>query len=106
MATTKLGWLIALLAATPAIYVACGGDDSSTTTSTGTAGTGGATGSGGSTGTGGTGGSGTGGAAGRAARRPAGGGGVPDGVMCGGMVCTTNPTGTNMRHGQQSLSTA
>jgi Cys-rich repeat protein len=94
MAKKHLGWLIALLAATPGLYVACGGDDS-TPTPTGTAaggtgGTGGATtGSGGSGGaTGGT--AGAGGTAGKA-------GGSPEaGVMCGTMTCTTNPTGTNI----------
>ena len=106
----QLTWLIALLAATPALYVACGGDEA-TTTSTGTAsggtggsGTGGSgTGGAGGTATGGAGGAtggsagtGTGGSAGSAGKAGAGGGMMDAGVMCGTMTCSTNPTGNNV----------
>jgi len=96
MAKKHLGWLIALLAATPGLYVACGGD-STTTASTGTAGSGG---TGGATGSGGSGGATTGGTAGTAgAGGSAGKAGAPmmdAGVMCGTMTCSTNPTGNNV----------
>jgi Cys-rich repeat protein len=95
MAKKHLGWLIALLAATPGLYVACGGDES-TPSSTGTAGTGG---TGGATGSGGSGGATTGGTAGTADGGGSAGkaGGTPEaGVMCGGMTCSTNPTSTNI----------
>jgi Cys-rich repeat protein len=102
----QLAWLIGLLAATPALYAACGGDEATTTettTTTGTAGTGGATGSGGSGGATAGGAGGTAGTAGGAGTAGKGGttsdASVPDGrTPCGTVPngCTGNQTGTNV----------
>ena len=98
----QLAWLIGLLAATPALYVACGGDEATTTATgtTGGAGGAGATGGAGGATTGATGGAtgGTGGSAGSTggSAGKAGGGMMDAGAMCGTMTCSTNPTGNNI----------
>ena len=105
MAKKHIGWLMAVLASTPFLYAACGGDDDPPSTTAGTAGTGGAGGSG-TAGTAGKAGSaGAPGGASGSAGKDGGGGSIPEGgplpdnrTPCGTVMngCTQNPTSTNI----------
>jgi len=96
MATYRYGWLLLAAALVPAVYSACGGDDSGTPGGGGTtsAGTGGAVGTGGSTGTGGSG-TATGGAVGTGGAGTGGAQPVNDAgrIPCGDAGMTCNPAG-------------